>query len=63
MTTIVSDNWPPYFRDIAIDGTILRTLVGSTVHGLEVKGFDDGDEMGICIEPPEHAIGTGDFRH
>lgn len=63
MPTEVADSWPPAYRDIAIDGTILRTLVGSTVHGLEVPGLDDRDEMGICIEPPEHVIGTGNFRH
>ena len=32
--------------------TILRGLVGSTVHGLNVNdGIEDRDEMGVCIEP------------
>src|SRR4026208_2228615 len=37
--------------------TILRGLVGSTVHGLNVNdGIEDRDEMGICVEPLEHAM-------
>lgn len=37
--------------------TILRGLVGSTVHGLSVDdGNDDRDEMGICIEPIEYVL-------
>jgi predicted nucleotidyltransferase len=37
--------------------TILRGLVGSTVHGLGVAAQDDRDEMGICVEPWEHYFG------
>ena len=37
--------------------TILRGLVGSTVHGLNVNdGIEDRDEMGICVEPLEEAM-------
>ncbi len=37
--------------------TILRGLVGSTVHGLNVNdGIEDRDEMGVCIEPLEAAM-------
>jgi hypothetical protein len=37
--------------------TILRGLVGSTVHGLNVNdGIEDRDEMGICVEPLEFAM-------
>ena len=36
---------------------ILRTLVGSTVHGLCVAQQDDRDEMGICVEPLQHLLG------
>jgi hypothetical protein len=42
--------------------TILRTEVGSTVHGIGLDGQEDRDEMGICIEPPEQVIGLRDFR-
>ena len=37
--------------------TILRGLVGSTVHGLSVSDQDDRDEMGICVEPWAHHFG------
>jgi len=30
---------------------ILRTLCGSSVHGLSVSDQDDRDEMGLCVEP------------
>lgn len=36
---------------------ILRGLVGSKVHGLNVSDQDDRDEMGICIEPVDHFFG------
>ncbi|MEY2515858.1 MAG: uncharacterized protein QOJ89_3216 [bacterium] len=50
-------------RGIALDGLILRGLVGSTVHGLSNPGTDDRDEMGVCIEPPEYVIGLREFDH
>lgn len=37
---------------------ILRTVVGSGVHGIAIEGRDDRDEMGVFIEPIEHVIGT-----
>jgi uncharacterized protein len=44
-------------RDTAERCTILRGLVGSTVHGLNVQdGIEDRDEMGICVEPLEDAL-------
>lgn len=42
--------------------TILRGLVGSTVHGLQLEGSDDRDEMAVAIEPPEFLIGLGRAR-
>jgi uncharacterized protein len=39
-------------REVAERGLILRTTVGSVVHGLENPGTDDRDELGVCIEPP-----------
>jgi predicted nucleotidyltransferase len=40
--------------------TILRAVVGSTMHGLNNQdGLEDRDEMGICIEPIKEAIGVG----
>jgi predicted nucleotidyltransferase len=48
-------------RKIAEQGTILRCLVGSGVHGLSISDQDDRDEMGICTEPPEYVIGLRQF--
>lgn len=40
--------------------TILRGVVGSTIHGLHVSdGLEDRDEMGVCVEPLEAAMGVG----
>jgi predicted nucleotidyltransferase len=50
-------------RQVALDGLILRGLVGSTVHGLSNPGTDDRDEMGVCVEPPEYVIGLRGFDH
>lgn len=44
-------------RDIALGGEILRTVVGSGVHGIAIEGTDAHDEMGVFIEPPTHVIG------
>lgn len=52
----------PHAR-IARDGCILRTVVGSQVHGVTRAGTDDRDEMAISIEPPEYAIGLHEFKH
>jgi predicted nucleotidyltransferase len=50
-------------RDEAERRTILRGLVGSTVHGLSVSdGNDDRDEMGVCLEPIQYAAGLGNFE-
>lgn len=44
-------------RETAERCTILRGLVGSTVHGLNVNdGIEDRDEMGICVEPLDEAM-------
>jgi predicted nucleotidyltransferase len=50
-------------REIAERGCILRSIVGSTVHGLANAGTDDRDEMGVCVEPPEWVIGLRPFEH
>ena len=44
-------------RDAAVSGEILRTVVGSGVHGIAIEGRDDHDEMGVFIEPPAQVIG------
>jgi hypothetical protein len=50
-------------REIAEDGLILRTTVGSVVHGLYNPGTDDRDELGVTIEPPEYLLGFRRFEH
>jgi predicted nucleotidyltransferase len=44
-------------RTAALAGEILRTVVGSGVHGIAIPGTDDHDEMGVTIEPPEQVFG------
>jgi hypothetical protein len=44
-------------RDAALRNEILRTVVGSGVHGIAIAGTDDHDEMGVYVEPPEYVIG------
>ncbi len=44
-------------RRIAERGTVLRAQVGSGVHGTSVRGQDDRDEMGLCLEPPQFVTG------
>jgi predicted nucleotidyltransferase len=50
-------------QSIAEPNTILRGLVGSTVHGLVLSGTDDRDEMGVCVEPRRYVVGFGRFEH
>lgn len=44
-------------REAARGGEILRTVVGSGVHGIAIEGTDDHDEMGIYVEPATSALG------
>jgi predicted nucleotidyltransferase len=41
-------------------GEILRSIVGSTVHGTNLVGQDDVDQLGVYIPPPEHLFGVAD---
>lgn len=50
------------YRKVAEDNTILRAVVGSTAHGVNLPGSDDRDEMGVCIEPLEAAQGFSPFE-
>ncbi|WP_116950244.1 nucleotidyltransferase domain-containing protein [Jiangella endophytica] len=43
--------------DVALPNEILRSVVGSGVHGIAIAGTDDHDEMGVYIEPPESVVG------
>lgn len=44
---------------VAMTSEVLRCLVGSTAHGLNVQGSDDRDEMGVYVQPPSVVIGNG----
>ena len=48
--------------DVALKNEILRSVVGSGVHGIAIAGTDDHDEMGVYIEPPEYVLGIGRER-
>lgn len=50
---------PSTTREQVEQATILRCVVGSSAHGLHLEdGIEDRDEMGICIEPMDVAMGT-----
>lgn len=48
--------------DWVAHNTILRGVVGSTVHGTSLQDVSDRDEMAICIEPKEYIIGLQQFE-
>lgn len=41
---------------------IFRCQVGSGLHGVTISGYDDRDEMGMCLERPEYVIGLEKFE-
>ncbi len=47
---------------VALPNEILRSVVGSGVHGIAIAGTDDHDEMGVYIEPPEYLLGVERHR-
>lgn len=49
-------------RAVALPNEILRSVVGSGVHGIAIAGTDDHDEMGVYIEPPELVLGFARHR-
>jgi uncharacterized protein len=62
LTAITNPHATDEHRRVALEGEILRCLVGSGVHGTAIEGQDDRDEMGICLEPPEFVIGLKRFE-
>lgn len=42
----------------ALDSEILRSVVGSGVHGIAIEGTDDHDEMGVYIEDSRTVLGV-----
>ena len=49
-------------REVAEAGQVLRTTVGSGVHGIAIAGTDDHDEMGVYVEPAARLIGLHQTR-
>lgn len=49
-------------RAVALPNEILRSVVGSGVHGIAIAGTDDHDEMGVYIEPPAYVLGVERHR-
>jgi predicted nucleotidyltransferase len=49
-------------RAAADAGLILRSTVGSGVHGIAIAGTDDHDEMAVFVEPPAWALGLAPHR-
>lgn len=45
-------------RAVALAGEILRSVVGSGVHGIAIAGTDDHDELGVYLEPEAHVLGV-----
>lgn len=49
-------------REVAEAGQILRTTVGSGLHGIAIAGTDDHDEMGVYLEPAHWMLGLSPTR-
>ncbi len=49
-------------RHTALRGEILRTVVGSGVHGIAIESTDDHDELGVFIQPEEWVLGPAAHR-
>lgn len=48
--------------EVARSNEILRSVVGSGVHGIAIEGTDDRDEMGVYVEPPEYVFAVRHHR-
>jgi predicted nucleotidyltransferase len=49
-------------RGVALSNEILRSVVGSGVHGIAIAGTDDHDEMGVYVEPADFVVGVSSQR-
>lgn len=49
-------------REMAERTTILRVPAGSNLHGLALPGKDDSDEVGVCVEDMDAAMGFSEFE-
>lgn len=55
--TVLLDNQLEHALPAEYGREIFRCQIGSGIHGVTIDGYDDRDEMGVCIEPPEYVIG------
>jgi predicted nucleotidyltransferase len=66
VTPIAKSNWNKAILDAQArgvwEGTLLVGTVGSVVHGLNLRGAEDHDLMGVCIEPIERVVGLTQFE-
>ena len=56
------DNEREHLLPLELGREVFRCQVGSGIHGVTVDGYDDRDEMGLCIEHPEYVIGLRRFE-
>ena len=56
------DNEKPHPLPPEFGREVYRVQVGSGIHGVTIGGYDDRDEMGVCIERPEYVIGLAKFE-
>jgi predicted nucleotidyltransferase len=63
MSELLPDPVLEYGDRVAADaGLILRSTVGSGVHGIAIAGTDDHDEMAVFVEPPAWVLGLAPHR-
>lgn len=62
MTDELLDNEKPHPLPAVYGREVFRCQVGSGIHGVTIGGYDDRDEMGICVERPEYVIGLAKFE-
>lgn len=62
MTAELLDNERPHPLPAEYGREVYRVQVGSGIHGVTIGGYDDRDEMGICVERPEFVIGLRKFE-
>lgn len=62
MSSDVLDNELPHALPLVYGREIFRCQVGSGIHGVTIGGYDDRDEMGMCVERPEYVIGLRRFE-
>lgn len=47
---------------VALPNEILRSVVGSGVHGIAIEGTDDHDELGVYVDRPDNVVGLQQLR-